>query len=51
MRDEQMSEAWSLDADPPESVVNGPIEDQNILSSAALRDIQTFENALQHPVM
>jgi hypothetical protein len=45
-----MSEAWSLDADPPESVVNEPIEDQNVLTSATLRHIQNFDNVSQYPV-
>ena len=28
VKEEQLSEAWSLDADPPESVINEPINDQ-----------------------
>jgi hypothetical protein len=27
VKEEQLSEAWSLDADPPESVMNDPLDD------------------------
>ena len=29
LREEQMSEAWSLDADAPESIINDPLLDEN----------------------
>ena len=43
VKEEQMSEAWSLDADPPESVINEPlIDDANPTSNVY--------NSFQHQV-
>jgi hypothetical protein len=33
VKEEQLSEAWSLDVDPPESVINEPINDDDQISS------------------
>ena len=54
VKEEQLSEAWSLDADPPESVMNDPLDDNTVNSrlnsSSSINTEAAVARKSEHPI-